>query len=92
MLRRGLWLGDFERGTSVVYSLVDSDRRPLYIGVTNYFRGRMKQHMRQPYWEDVVAVRCEAFPSRAEAEAYDGAAIRNALPKHNVAMGSGLRR
>jgi predicted GIY-YIG superfamily endonuclease len=61
----------------------------LYIGISNDFGRRWKQHARkQPWWGEKRSLSVDKwYPSREEAEAAEAAAIQAERPKHNQRHG-----
>jgi len=57
----------------------------LYIGISDDFGRRWKEHAkRQPWWDEMRSLSVdEWFPSRAEADAAETAAIKAERPKYN---------
>src|SRR5437764_11236233 len=58
----------------------------LYIGISNNFGRRWKEHAKkQPWWGEMrrLAVDCW-YPSRVEAEEAETAAIQAESPKYNI--------
>lgn len=67
-----------------VYRLYSADDEPLYIGVTSSLCRRMKEHRRSAlWWRWVARSVITRYPTRAEAEAAEAAAIRDEHPVFN---------
>lgn len=72
--------------SNFLYRLRDADGALLYVGVTNDWPSRFKQHQRDKAWFPAVAV-TEIVPiggSRAQLEAIEKAVIQAEKPVHNV--------
>jgi hypothetical protein len=67
-----------------VYRCLGDDRSPVYIGSTEQYTRRLRQHeMHAEWWPLVAIVRRENFPTYADAYAAEQAAIRSELPLIN---------
>lgn len=61
----------------------------LYIGITDDFGRRWKQHARmQPWWPERRSFAIDLYDSREEAKAAEEAAIKVERPKHNFVHAS----
>lgn len=70
---------------TALYRLYDKRHNLLYVGITNDPRVRFAAHaVDKPWWPSVVRRDLEWFPSRAEALAAEGEAIRIEKPGANV--------
>lgn len=66
----------------------------LYVGITNNWPTRMKQHMAEKqWWHEVAAVELVGvFGTRAQLEAIERAVIKTETPIYNVAHNGGARQ
>lgn len=72
-------------GETTLYRLYAADGVLLYVGISNNWPHRMKQHQRdKSWWGEVRNVSTQTFATRKEAERAEAAAIRNERPSHNV--------
>lgn len=70
---------------TAVYRLYDAKRTLLYVGISNDFGRRWKQHADiQPWWPDVDYQTVHWHPSREAALIAEKAAIAAERPAHNV--------
>lgn len=72
--------------SNFLYRLRDADGALLYVGVTNDWPTRMKQHQRDKAWFPAVAA-TEVVPiggNRAQLEAIELAVIKIEAPIHNI--------
>ena len=72
--------------TQFLYRLRDANGALLYVGVSNDWPTRMKQHQAdKPWWSDVLAVELVRMDcSRRQLEAIEKAVIKAEAPIHNV--------
>jgi hypothetical protein len=71
---------------TILYRFYGENNALLYIGISDKWISRMKQHSYdKPWFEDVETVRIQRFSSRPDALAAERAAIHAEHPKHNVA-------
>lgn len=67
-----------------LYRHWDKDGNLLYVGISKSTMARLCQHAENAHWyERIVNVTIERFPTRAEAEAAERAAIKAENPLHN---------
>lgn len=72
------------RGRQVVYRLIDSNGRLLYIGRTNNLPRRLDTHRQLAWWYPlVVRTRVQVHPSRASAHHAEEWAIHREQPAFN---------
>lgn len=57
--------------------------RLLYVGITDDYGRRMRQHAEKKWWKDIEKVTVQKFPSRVAAAEAEKVAIREELPLHN---------
>lgn len=75
-----------KRGEQVVYCFYGEYGEILYIGVTQNFPQRMKQHKSSKAWiGEVELMNWIVCPDRAQAEEYEAHCIDELNPKYNVA-------
>jgi hypothetical protein len=68
----------------VVYRCFTATRVLLYIGATDGWRSRLKEHQRKSsWWPEVDDITFERYPTVAEAFAAETLAIRAERPLHN---------
>lgn len=69
-----------------LYRFYDRGGCLLYVGLTGRPRSRWKEHSEtQPWWPEVATATVEHFASVEDLSAAEVAAIREEMPKHNVA-------
>lgn len=79
---------------TAVYRLYSSDDRLLYVGITVNPKVRFRDHKAQkPWWHEVTRKVVEWYDTRPEAEAIEGAALRDERPLYDKThrMGAGWR-
>lgn len=70
---------------SAVYRVFGDEDALLYIGVSDNFGQRWKQHAKvQPWWSDHHRMTVDWYDSREEAEDVETAAIKAEDPKYNI--------
>ena len=69
-----------------VYRLYSARGILLYVGSTNNPGARLPHHRRTKWWEQVVTVRLEHFPTMEDARRAEGEAIGAEAPRHNRAL------
>ena len=68
-----------------LYRLYDTNGVLLYVGISNRWPSRMKQHTKDKQWFNSVGkVEISHYCTRREAEAAEKAAIKSERPIHNV--------
>jgi len=68
-----------------LYRLFGADDRLLYVGITGNLGSRLVQHAgTKDWWPEVTRKTALLYPSRAEAQQAEMAAIRDEGPQHNV--------
>ena len=78
---------------TALYRMFDAGRALLYIGVSNNFGYRWKQHASaQSWWPEVQRQTVEWYPNRKDAEAAEVAAIKAEGPRHNITHSAVLSR
>jgi hypothetical protein len=78
--------------STALYRLFGADGELLYIGISDAFGRRWRDHaMSKPWWPDVRRQAIDWHPSREDAEAAEKAAIKAERPKYNVAHNFGRR-
>lgn len=71
-----------------LYRMYGPERRLLYIGLTTNLEDRLADHRSMKrWWEDVVTIEIEHFPTRAGAVEAERRAIIDEVPEHNVTNG-----
>jgi hypothetical protein len=76
---------------TTLYRLYGEGDVLLYVGISGKWPSRMSQHARSKrWWDDVVTVKREVLPTRAEALAAEGRAILDEKPLYNVSLGGGM--
>jgi predicted GIY-YIG superfamily endonuclease len=72
-------------GQTALYRIWGDEGLLLYIGISNNFGTRWKEHAkRQPWWDEMRRLTADAwYDSRPEAEAAEEAAIKAEKPKYN---------
>lgn len=72
------------RTAPYLYRMYDADGL-IYIGSTNRFWKRLREHRQRSWWaETVVKVRAELCPTLADARQRERAAIRAEVPRWNL--------
>ncbi|CAB4218072.1 GIY-YIG nuclease superfamily [uncultured Caudovirales phage] len=72
-----------------IYRLFNSEDRLLYIGITEDWARRFKQHSRvQPWWDRVASVKLEFVDSLETAQVLEANAIKREHPLHNSSHSS----
>ena len=72
------------RGQTALYRLFSAEDALLYVGISNNFGQRWRQHARtQPWWSERRRMATVWFDSRPDAEAAEEAAIKTEHPKYN---------
>ena len=66
-----------------IYSFMGKDGKFLYIGQTQDFDVRMRQHKRKHWWGSVLEIRLERSSSRKVAIKREKDLIQKLRPKHN---------
>jgi hypothetical protein len=66
-----------------LYRLYDRSGVLLYVGITQDWSTRAKQHGSKSWWADVARVSLEEFPGREEAATAELRAIASERPRHN---------
>lgn len=84
--------GSAKREDNALYRHYDATGRLLYIGITNDPGSRWKGHMDKTWWHYVDTTKIERFPSRAEVEAAEVAAIKAERPWWNIAHNDSMIR
>jgi predicted GIY-YIG superfamily endonuclease len=70
---------------TALYRLYAAGDVLLYVGFTGELKSRFGQHAKtQPWWPDVVRKTIVWYPTRAEADAAETAAIDQEKPIHNI--------
>ncbi len=69
---------------TALYRHFDAEGRLLYVGVSKNAAARFSQHADKPWFDEIANMTVERFPTRAEAEAAERAAIRAESPIHNI--------
>ena len=70
---------------TALYRTYDTSSDLLYVGISNNFGTRWKQHAKtQPWWPEVQRLTVEWYPNREDAEAAEVAAIGAEQPKYNI--------
>jgi hypothetical protein len=73
-----------------LYRLSDADTALLYVGISDDWSRRIRQHALGKSWADDIAnVRLERFPDRAAVLAAEAAVIRTEHPVHNIQHNGG---
>jgi predicted GIY-YIG superfamily endonuclease len=68
-----------------LYRHWNADSELLYVGLTNNFKARTKDHQREKdWWREVAFVTVEHFDSREELERAEAVAIHTEDPKYNI--------
>lgn len=73
---------------TVVYEIYDEDGRLLYVGVTDDFERRMRQHAHTKWWWNPDQQHSIVFeyPNRGEALRVEAETIRSQRPVYNLAL------
>ena len=75
---------DVIAGAVALYRIFGDEDLLLYIGISDDFGRRWKQHARvQPWWDEKRRLTVEWHPSREDAEAAETTAIKAEKPRHN---------
>ena len=78
--------GGGEDEETALYHVYGDGDLLLYIGISNDFGRRWKDHAKvQPWWGEKRRLTTRWYSSRAEAEEAETAAIQAEHPKHNIA-------
>lgn len=79
-----------EDGVPLVYRCYDDvSSRPLYVGVTERFKARMRLHAGQSsWWLEVRRIDAIFYSSRLAAEIGEAIAIEFEQPRENISRGS----
>lgn len=87
----GYWWRGKPAPDYVVYWYYDTDGRLLYIGYTEDFGQREKQHSRDDRWyPEIVDTHKDRYESKAEAMAAEARAIQAERPKYNKYHNQGI--
>ena len=70
---------------TTLYRLFGNDGALLYVGISGHWAKRLARHAaRQGWWDEVVTVTRQPFPSRDEALEAEAVAIRQERPRYNI--------
>lgn len=70
-----------------VYTFLDAEGAPLYVGCTSQqYARRFAGHGRKDWWTDVAEIRVEHFEDKSDGLRRERQLIRELRPKHNIAQ------
>ena len=70
--------------TSYVYTFKNRSGVPIYVGVTDDFKKRMRQHSEKAWFSEVASHDIHEFHDRAIAEAVEAKLIGDLKPRYNM--------
>ena len=70
---------------TTLYRIYGEKRSLLYVGITDDYDRRMRDHSEKYWWRDVRQIETVDFASREEASAAETCAIKAEAPTHNRA-------
>lgn len=70
---------------TTLYRLYGQNMTLLYVGITDDYLARMRQHSEKSWWSEVRLADRQEFPTRMAAADAERIAIANENPKHNKA-------
>jgi excisionase family DNA binding protein len=69
--------------TTTLYRIYGEASALLYVGITDNYDSRMRQHSEKAWWSDVRRIDALDFTERAEASSAEKLAIQTEGPLHN---------
>jgi excisionase family DNA binding protein len=76
-----------EGGSAMILYRIFGDRSTLlYVGITDNYDRRMRQHSEKSWWRDVRRIDTQEFATRTEALRAETVAIKAERPLHNRAQ------
>lgn len=68
---------------TTLYRIYGEKRVLIYIGITDDYDSRMRQHSEKSWWAEVRGITTEEFTDRSAAAEAEARAIRSESPKYN---------